>query len=193
MKRVYYLGDNVPSVVRLQEGERLSVSFVAPRGVSGEFDVCFELCGKGAELELAGVYMCDETQRVKFRIQVRHLVGNTRSNQLFKGIVNGTSKADFDALVYIAHGAEKVEALQENHTLLLSQSAQVQTSPQLEIYADDVKCSHGATVGSLDQMQLYYMLSRGIDEATAKQLQILSFLSPVLTELSEEQKEKLFK
>ena len=85
----------------------------------------------------------------------------------------------------MAAGAEKTEALQENHSLLLSENAFVQSSPQLEIYADDVVCSHGATVGSLDENEQFYMRSRGISLEEARRLQILSFLSPVLEGLPE--------
>ena len=91
----------------------------------------------------------------------------------------------FEGLVYVAAGAEKTEALQENHSLLLSENAFVQSSPQLEIYADDVVCSHGATVGSLDENEQFYMRSRGISLEEARRLQILSFLSPVLEGLPE--------
>ena len=89
----------------------------------------------------------------------------------------------FDGLIHVAPDAQKTEAYQENHSILLSGEAQVQTSPQLEIYADDVVCSHGATIGSLSEDELFYMRSRGIPEAEARQMQIQSFLSPVLSRL----------
>ena len=178
--------DSLPSVIRLEGGESREVVFVAPKGVSGTFDVTFELAGPGAGLALYGIYLCEGEQKVDFRINVRHLCGGCTSHQLFKGLAQDSAQVKFEGLVYVAHGAEKTEALQENHSLLLSDRATVQTQPQLEIYADDVICSHGATVGALDEQQLYYMRSRGISLDLARTLQITSFLSPVLEHLPED-------
>lgn len=180
------MGETVlPPVVRLEAGEKLSAAFVVPRGVSGSFEVVYELAGEGAELDLTGVYACCGEQKVDFRITVRHLCAGCVSHQLFKGLAEDEARVKFEGLVYVASGAEKTEALQENHSLLLSENAFVQSSPQLEIYADDVVCSHGATVGSLDENEQFYMRSRGISLEEARRLQILSFLSPVLEGLPE--------
>lgn len=180
------MGETVlPPVVRLEAGEKLSAAFVVPRGVSGSFEVVYELAGEGAELDLTGVYACCGEQKVDFRITVRHLCAGCVSHQLFKGLAEDEARVKFEGLVYVAAGAEKTEALQENHSLLLSENAFVQSSPQLEIYADDVVCSHGATVGSLDENEQFYMRSRGISLEEARRLQILSFLSPVLEGLPE--------
>ena len=185
-REIYILGETVlPSVVRLEAGEKRSTAFVVPRGVSGSFEVVYELAGEGAELDLTGVYACCGEQKVDFRITVRHLCAGCISHQLFKGLAEDEARVKFEGLVYVAAGAEKTEALQENHSLLLSENAFVQSSPQLEIYADDVVCSHGATVGSLDENEQFYMRSRGISLEEARRLQILSFLSPVLEGLPE--------
>lgn len=185
-REIYILGETVlPPVVRLEAGEKRSAAFVVPRGVSGSFEVVYELAGEGAELDLTGVYACCGEQRVDFRITVKHLCAGCVSHQLFKGLAEDEARVKFEGLVYVAAGAEKTEALQENHSLLLSENAFVQSSPQLEIYADDVVCSHGATVGSLDENEQFYMRSRGISLEEARRLQILSFLSPVLEGLPE--------
>lgn len=185
-REIYILGETVlPPVVRLEAGEKRSAAFVVPRGVSGSFEVVYELAGEGAELDLTGVYACCGEQKVDFRITVRHLCAGCISHQLFKGLAEDEARVKFEGLVYVAAGAEKTEALQENHSLLLSENAFVQSSPQLEIYADDVICSHGATVGSLDENEQFYMRSRGISLEAARRLQILSFLSPVLEGLPE--------
>lgn len=185
-REIYILGETVlPPVVRLQAGEKRSAAFLVPRGVSGSFEVVYELAGEGAELDLTGVYACCGEQKVDFRITVRHLCAGCVSHQLFKGLAEDEARVKFEGLVYVAAGAEKTEALQENHSLLLSENAFVQSSPQLEIYADDVVCSHGATVGSLDENEQFYMRSRGISLEEARRLQILSFLSPVLEGLPE--------
>lgn len=185
-REIYILGETVlPPVVRLEAGEKRSAAFVVPRGVSGSFEGVYELAGEGAELDLTGVYACCGEQKVDFRITVRHLCAGCVSHQLFKGLAEDEARVKFEGLVYVAAGAEKTEALQENHSLLLSENAFVQSSPQLEIYADDVVCSHGATVGSLDENEQFYMRSRGISLEEARSLQILSFLSPVLEGLPE--------
>ena len=185
-REIYILGETVlPPVVRLEAGEKRSAAFLVPRGVSGSFEVVYELAGEGAELDLTGVYACCGEQKVDFRITVRHLCAGCISHQLFKGLAEDEARVKFEGLVYVAAGAEKTEALQENHSLLLSENAFVQSSPQLEIYADDVVCSHGATVGSLDENEQFYMRSRGISLEEARRLQILSFLSPVLEGLPE--------
>ncbi len=185
-REIYILGETIlPPVVRLEAGEKRSAAFVVPRGVSGSFEVVYELAGEGAELDLTGVYACCGEQKVDFRITVRHLCAGCVSHQLFKGLAEDEARVKFEGLVYVAAGAEKTEALQENHSLLLSENAFVQSSPQLEIYADDVVCSHGATVGSLDENEQFYMRSRGISLEEARRLQILSFLSPVLEGLPE--------
>ena len=184
---VYVLGrDECPSTLSLKAGESLKATLVAARGVSGSFVLSIELGGEGAELDLAGIYLCEGEQKVDFRICVRHLAGGCKSTQMFRGLADGNSRVSFEGLVYVAEGAQKTQALQENHSLLLSGEATVQSSPQLEIYADDVVCSHGSTIGSLSEEEQFYMRSRGIDEATARELQIRSFLSPVLERLSEE-------
>ena len=185
-REIYILGETVlPPVVRLEAGEKRSAAFLVPRGVSGSFEVVYELAGEGAELDLTGVYACCGEQKVDFRITVRHLCAGCVSHQLFKGLAEDEARVKFEGLVYVAAGAEKTEALQENHSLLLSENAFVQSSPQLEIYADDVVCAHGATVGSLDENEQFYMRSRGISLEEARRLQILSFLSPVLEGLPE--------
>lgn len=185
-REIYILGETIlPPVVRLEAGEKRSAAFLVPRGVSGSFEVVYELAGEGAELDLTGVYACCGEQKVDFRITVRHLCAGCVSHQLFKGLAEDEARVKFEGLVYVASGAEKTEALQENHSLLLSENAFVQSSPQLEIYADDVVCSHGATVGSLDENEQFYMRSRGISLEEARRLQILSFLSPVLEGLPE--------
>ena len=183
-KKVYIVGkDAVPERLTLGAGESFFATFVVEEGVSADVTMQVDLVGPGASLDLAGLYRCSSSERVAFHLNVRHLCGGCYSRQLFKGGVGGSARVLFDGLVYVAPDAQKTEAYQENHTILLSREGQVQTSPQLEIYADDVVCSHGATIGSLSEDELFYMRSRGIPEAEARQMQIQSFLSPVLSRL----------
>lgn len=183
-KKVYIVGkDAVPQHLTLGSGESFFATFIVEEGVSADVSLEVELCGPGASLDLAGVYLCKSDERVSFHLNVRHLCGGCHSRQLFKGVAGGSARVLFDGLIYVAPDAQQSEAYQENHTILLSRDAQVQTSPQLEIYADDVICSHGATIGALSEDELFYMRSRGIPESVARQMQIQSFLSPVLARL----------
>jgi Fe-S cluster assembly protein SufD len=101
-------------------------------------------------------------------------------------VAGGDSRVDFYGKIIVAPDAQRTEAYQENHNLLLSDGAKVDTKPQLEIYADDVKCSHGATVGRLNEEEQFYMRSRGISLEDAKVLQMISFISPVLENIPED-------
>lgn len=184
--RIYVIGrDSVPQYVRLEAGEPLSMTLVVPPGTDADCRMDVELAGPGASLDLAGLYLCTGAERVSLQVLVRHSAGGCSSRQLFKGIVGGTASALFDGLIYVARGAQKSEAYQENHSLLLSDGARAESRPQLEIYADDVQCSHGATTGYLDPDELFYLRSRGIPEAEARQLQMQAFLAPVTRRLSD--------
>jgi Fe-S cluster assembly protein SufD len=171
-------------------GEKLELTFVVLPGESKDIDVAIDLVGEGAEVTLKGLYLCGGEERVKFRILMHHRAGGCVSHQLFNGIAGGSSRVTFDGRIIVAPDAQQTEAYQENHNILLSEQAHVETTPQLEIYADDVKCSHGATIGRLDEDALFYMRTRGVPEKEARVLQMLSFLSPVIPEGREEEVEK---
>ena len=171
-------------------GERLELSFVVLPGESRDIDVAIDLVGEGAEVTLKGLYLSGGDERVNFRILMHHRAGGCISHQLFNGIAGGSSRVTFDGRIIVAPDAQQTEAYQENHNIVLSDNARVETTPQLEIYADDVKCSHGATVGRLDEEALFYMRTRGVPEAEARVLQMLSFLSPVTPEGDRERVEQ---
>lgn len=188
-KFIYRIGkDALPEKISVGAGERLELVLAALPGDAGKAELEVNLDGEGAELEAGGLYLCTGDENVVININVRHNVSGCTSHQLFKGIAGGTSRAEFDGLVYVAPDAQKTKANQENHSILLSEGARVESRPQLEIYADDVECSHGATSGFLNEDELFYMRSRGIAEAEARRLQILSFISPVLSRLPEDLK-----
>ena len=159
--------------------EKLSLTFVVLPGESRDVDVAVDLVGEGAEVDLKGLYLCAGDERVNFRILMHHRAGGCVSRQLFNGIAGGSARVTFEGRIVVAPDAQKTEAYQENHNIVLTDAARVETTPQLEIYADDVKCSHGATVGRLDEEALFYMRTRGVPERDARVLQMLSFLSPV--------------
>ena len=115
------------------------------------------------------------------------------SHQNFRGIVGGNAVSEFYGLIYVKQDAQNTKAYQENHNILLSEHARVETKPQLEIYADDVECSHGATIGRLNEDEQFYMRSRGIPEDEARVLQMISFISPIVEHLEDaELREKVY-
>ena len=173
----------------VKAGESIDLDFVILPGESRDVDVVIDLTGPGAEAHLRGLYLCDSDERVNFRILVHHRAPGCHSTQLFKGIAGGSAQVTFSGVIVVAPDAQQTEAYQENHNIVLTDSAHVETKPQLEIYSDDVKCSHGATVGRMDEDALFYMRSRGIPEADARALQALSFLSPVVPAGREEEVE----
>ena len=167
-------------------GQTLDRTFVVLPGESKDITVRVFLTGEGAQARLRGLYLCPSDEQVRFHIEVHHRAPGCRSDQLFKGIVGGTARTWFDGRIIVAPDAQQTEAYQANHNILLSAQAKAETKPQLEIYADDVKCSHGATVGQLNADEQFYMRSRGIPEVEAKVLQVISFLSPVLAGIEDE-------
>lgn len=172
--------DPLPSLLRLGEGEKLKMTIIVPEGVSCKAVLEIDLDAPGAELDLAGSYKCSSDEQVSLQVNVRHNAPGCRSEQLFKGVLDGNARAGFDGLVYVAPGAAKTVAHQQNHSLLLSSTAVAESRPQLEIYADDVECSHGATTGYLNPEELFYMRSRGIPEEEARSMQVEAFLAPIM-------------
>ncbi|MDR0437896.1 MAG: Fe-S cluster assembly protein SufD [Bacteroidales bacterium] len=133
-----------------------------------------------ANSDVQGLYLLDKNQDCFHRIRLNHNQPNGRSNQLFKGILDDSARAHFEGYVFVEKHAQKTEALQNNKNLLLTDKANVQTHPFLEIYADDVKCSHGATIGQLDEDALFYSRTRGIPEKQAKTLLMYAFAHDVV-------------
>ena len=192
MDRIYRVGiEEVPKRLTLNEQEHLRLTFIVMPGVSAEIPFEINIGKAGVNLEIYGLYLSPHSEQVKFDFTVRHLVGGSHSSQVFRGIVGGSARAEFDGLVYVAKDAQKTEAFQENHSILLSEGAVAESRPQLEIYADDVKCSHGATTGYLNPDELFYLRSRGIPEAEARKMQMISFVSPVIAHLPEDMREQI--
>lgn len=140
--------------------------------------------GAGAECELNGLYVLSGRQHVDNHTVIDHLKPEGVSREFFKGVLEGHARSVFSGKVIVHPDAQHTDARQTNHNLLLSGNAEADTRPQLEIYADDVKCAHGATVGQLDPDALYYLQSRAIDEAAARSLLIYAFANDVIGRLS---------
>jgi len=138
------------------------------------------LNGDGAGATLNGLYMLDGEQHCDHQTRIEHAQPNCFSRELYKGVLDGASHGVFNGKVYVHPIAQKTDGKQTNNVLLLSERAQVDTKPQLEIFADDVKCTHGATVGRIDQTALFYMKSRGINNELARRLLTYAFAAEVL-------------
>ena len=193
LHEVYIAGSSeIPQRIVLERDARADVVIAVMPGTSVDARIDVELIGEGAEANLYGAYVCGEAEKVKIAVDMHHKKPHCNSRQLFKGIAGGSSKVDFYGKIIVAKDAQRTEAYQENHNLLLSDGAKVDTKPQLEIYADDVKCSHGATIGRLNEEEQFYMRSRGISLEDAKVLQMISFIAPVLENITDEaEREKI--
>ena len=175
--------------IEVQSGQRKDMVLLVYPGVSCDIRLDVTLAGEGAQANIYGAYVCGGEEKVKIAVDMHHDLPHCNSRQLFKGIAGGKSKVDFYGKIIVAQDAQRTEAYQENHNILLSDDAKVDTKPQLEIYADDVKCSHGATIGRLNEEEQFYMRSRGITLEDAKVLQMISFIAPVLEQIPEEERE----
>lgn len=138
------------------------------------------LAGEGAETELVGIGIADKTQQIDNYTRIRHIAPRCTSNELFKYILDEESTATFKGSIIVENGADKSVARQTNKNICLSPASHVYTEPQLEIYADDVKCGHGATVGQLDETALFYLRQRGIPEAEARMMLMLAFTADII-------------
>jgi len=138
------------------------------------------LDGEGAGATLNGLYMLDDEQHCDHQTKIEHAQPNCFSRELYKGVLDGASHGVFNGKVYVDPIAQKTDGKQTNKVLLLSERAQVDTKPQLEIFADDVKCTHGATVGRVDETALFYMKSRGVNKELARRLLTYAFAAEVL-------------
>lgn len=138
------------------------------------------LGGEGCGCTINGLYMLDGEQHGDHQTRVEHVKENCFSREAYKGLIDDRAHGVFNGKVYVHPEAQKTDGKQTNHTLLLSEQAQIDTKPQLEIFADDVKCTHGATVGRIDETALFYLKSRGVGKVLAKQLLMYAFAADVL-------------
>ncbi|HEX6202597.1 MAG TPA: Fe-S cluster assembly protein SufD [Thermoanaerobaculia bacterium] len=144
------------------------------------------LAGEGGECTLNGLYLATDDQLVDNHMRVDHAAAHCSSHELYKGVLDGKSRAVFNGLIHVHPGAQKTDAKQTNRNLLLSDGALAASNPQLEIFADDVRCTHGSTVGQLDEDAVFYLRSRGIGEAAAKSLLTYAFASDVVSRIAVE-------
>jgi Fe-S cluster assembly protein SufD len=138
------------------------------------------LAGEGGECLINGLFVGSGTQHMDNYMRVEHASPHCGSRQFYNGILDGSSHGVFHGRIIVHKDAQKTDAKQTNRNLLLSDDAQIDTKPQLEIYADDVKCTHGATIGQVEENALFYLRSRGLDETAARRLLLLAFANECL-------------
>jgi Fe-S cluster assembly protein SufD len=175
--------------IRVTVGEQACYrDFYLSRGAAlARHTVEVNLAGEGATTHLNGAYILGDGQYADIYLPVIHQVARTYSHQHYKGVLSGKSEATFFGKVMVPRDSQKIEAYQLNNNLLLSDDAQVNTRPALEIYADDVKCSHGATVGELDEEALYYLKSRGLSDEDARKILIDAFIAEMIENIEEKE------
>jgi Fe-S cluster assembly protein SufD len=145
------------------------------------------LAGEGSECLINGLFMANDRQHMDNYMLVEHASPHCDSRQFYNGILNGNSHGVFHGRIIVHKDAQKTDAKQTNRNLLLSDEAQIDTKPQLEIYADDVKCTHGATIGQVDENALFYLRSRGLDEISARHVLLLAFANECLDRMNSQQ------
>lgn len=143
-----------------------------------------DLVDSGINNKIGGVYLMRNEQSNDFRILTQHLEPNCKSHQLFRGVADDKANVVFQGKIYVAKDAQKTDADQLNKSILLSDNAKANFKPELEIYADDVRCTHGATTGHIDNESLFYIMSRGVSEKEAKKLLVQAFLNGTLEQIS---------
>jgi Fe-S cluster assembly protein SufD len=175
--RAFHVGTTEATQGR--DSHYVSFSF-AIGGSLARTNIYTTLGGEGSGATLNGLYMLDGEQHSDHQTRIEHAEPNTFSRELYKGVLDDASHGVFNGKVFVRPVAQKTDGKQTNNTLLLSDRARIDTKPQLEIFADDVKCTHGATVGRIDETAKFYMLSRGIGAETARRLLTYAFAAEVL-------------
>ncbi|NQZ53112.1 MAG: Fe-S cluster assembly protein SufD [Piscirickettsiaceae bacterium] len=149
-------------------------------------DVHSQLLGEQSHVTMDGLYLLNDEQHIDNHTRIDHVVPNTTSEELYKGVLDDNSHAVFNGKVIVHKDAQKTDANQQNKNLLLSRGCEIDSKPEMEIYADDVKCGHGSTVGQIDKDQLFYLRTRGLDEVSARSLLTHAFAVDVLDRIPAE-------
>ncbi|MDQ3170450.1 MAG: Fe-S cluster assembly protein SufD [Acidobacteriota bacterium] len=168
---------------RLGRGSVFSSNSISFGGGLVRNDISAVMDGEGAEATLNGLYLSDGDRLVDNHTVIDHAVAHCPSHELYKGVLGGRARAVFNGKIFVREDAQKTNAKQTNKALLLSDDAQINTKPQLEIFADDVKCTHGAAIGQLDEDAMFYLRARGIGLTEARHLLIRAFAGEVLDQV----------
>ena len=167
---------------QLEKDSNLTIHNISTGAALSRSRMDIDLLGNGSEFSLDGIYFGEETQIHDNRVFVNHLGKNTSSNMITKGVLGDQSSSIFTGTIHIAEGAEKTESHQENRNILLSEEATAQSVPNLEILCDDVICSHGSSVGPIEENVYHYVMSRGIKKVDADKLLIKGFFNEVIND-----------
>ncbi|MFH1965898.1 MAG: Fe-S cluster assembly protein SufD, partial [Acidobacteriota bacterium] len=170
----------------LGRGTSLKTHTIVRSGKIVRNEVETVLNGKGASAELYGLYLAEDTQHVENSTCIEHRKPECVSREHYKGILNDKARAVFRGRIVVAEDAQKTDSKQNNNNLLLSGDARINSKPQLEIYADDVSCTHGATVGQLEEEKIFYLQSRGISRNEANALLIRAFGNEIISRIDSE-------
>jgi Fe-S cluster assembly protein SufD len=166
--------------IHAERNSRFKTDFLSFGGALVRNNVNANLAGEGVDCTVNGLYLGEEHQHIDNNTLIEHVQPNCTSHELYKGILNGKARAVFNGKIHVHQDAQKTDAKQSNRCILLSDDAQVNTNPQLEIYADDVKCTHGAAVGRINEEAVFYLRSRGIDDVSARRMLIHAFANEVI-------------
>jgi Fe-S cluster assembly protein SufD len=174
------------STLRIQQGRNANVAThsLLLSGALVRNNVHPVLAGEGSECLINGLFMANGREHMDNYMLVEHASPHCNSRQFYNGVLNGQSHGVFHGRIIVHKDAQKTDAKQTNRNLLLSDDAQIDTKPQLEIYADDVKCTHGATIGQVDENALFYLRSRGLDELSARHVLLLAFANECLDRMN---------
>lgn len=170
-------------VIDQEKDSNFSINTITLNGQLVRNNLNIRVNGENATTNLYGAYLLKGTQHTDNHTIVDHRVANCNSNELYKGVVDGKATAVFNGKVFVRKDAQKINAFQSNGNILMTDDATINSKPELEIYADDVKCSHGSTTGQLDDEAVFYLRSRGISERAAKKLLITAFVEEALEEI----------
>jgi Fe-S cluster assembly protein SufD len=172
------------TTVKQKKNSRFLSNVITLHGGIIRNNLFVDMIERNCETNALGLFLADKWQQVDNFTSIRHLEPDCVSNQLYKGILDDASIAAFSGKIFVARDAQNTKAYQSNNNILLTSDAKIHTKPQLEIYADNVKCSHGATVGQLDETALFYLRSRGISEKEARLLLLYGFANSIIKEIS---------
>ncbi len=178
----------------IQKENSISETFIFSSGshyIKNEVNCNLE--GKYSSAFINGIHLLSNNKHHEIRTKTNHLYENTKSYQLIKSVINDNSKSVYQGKIYVDSKAQKTDGYQLSKALLLNEQAEFNAKPELEIYADDVKCSHGSASGSLDDNSIFYLMSRGLNQTTAKELLINGFLLDVVEKITDDEIKKLLK
>ncbi|MCW8878943.1 MAG: Fe-S cluster assembly protein SufD [Kangiellaceae bacterium] len=172
---------------RLAQSATLNCFFLGLGSRLNRTDINVKHQGNGSHAELTGIYLPANEQAIDYHSNIEHQVAHCTSNEIFRGIIADEASATFNGKIHIFEDAQKSDAFLNNKNLLLTNRAEINTKPELEIYADDVKCAHGATVAQLDEKSVYYLQTRGIDRQKAKKMLSIAFIQELLNKVKLEE------